>query len=194
MDWIAAVSQEAQSPVALDDLDRAFSGFFRGEGFPQYRKRSSGTAFSLRGRAVRVERLQRQMGDVCACTRSAGSQVPLQPAAGRRRGQAGECPRGCRRLARLSLLRDRRGRRASAQRPGRRSTEAWRTRWPSRPASCCGCRLRLKPWTRRRKEGPARTCAPQEGLRAPRQAEGPCSGPPRPRTTHADRLAASRLD
>ncbi len=63
-DWIAAVSQTAQART-LKNLDTAFQRFFKGQGgFPKFKRKGTGDAFSFAGREITVERLNRRWGRV----------------------------------------------------------------------------------------------------------------------------------
>lgn len=63
-DWIAAVSQTAQSRT-LKNLDTAFQRFFKGQGgFPKFKRKGAGDAFSFVGREVTVEKINRRWGRV----------------------------------------------------------------------------------------------------------------------------------
>lgn len=63
-DWIAAVSQTAQSRT-LKDLDTAFQRFFKGQGgFPKFKNKGAGDSFSFAGREVAVERVSKRWGRV----------------------------------------------------------------------------------------------------------------------------------
>lgn len=62
--WIAAVSQTAQART-LKNLDTAFQRFFKGQGgFPTFKRKGAGDAFSFAGREVTIERLNRRWGRV----------------------------------------------------------------------------------------------------------------------------------
>lgn len=62
-DWIAAVPQTMQE-AALNDVDRAFSAFFAGGGYPSPRRLGANDTARLRGRDVAVRRLNRKWGEV----------------------------------------------------------------------------------------------------------------------------------
>lgn len=63
-DWISAVSQTAQART-LKNLDTAFQRFFKGQGgFPKFKRKGAGDAFSFSGREISVERLNRRWGRV----------------------------------------------------------------------------------------------------------------------------------
>lgn len=63
-DWIAAVSQTAQART-LKNLDTAFQRFFKGRGgFPKFKRKGAGDAFSFAGREVTVEKINRRWGRV----------------------------------------------------------------------------------------------------------------------------------
>lgn len=64
LDWIAAVSQTAQTQTLMD-LDRAFANFFSGRaGFPRFRRKDRDDAFRVMGREVAVRRLNRRWSEI----------------------------------------------------------------------------------------------------------------------------------
>ena len=63
-DWIAAVSQTAQTQTLMD-LDRAFLNFFSGRAsFPRFRRKDRGDAFRVMGREVAIRRLNRRWSEI----------------------------------------------------------------------------------------------------------------------------------
>lgn len=63
-DWIAAVPQSALE-AALNDLDRAFGSFFRGQArFPTMRRYGQDDAMRFRGRDITVRKLNAKWADV----------------------------------------------------------------------------------------------------------------------------------
>lgn len=63
-DWIAAVSQTAQTQVLMD-LDRGFQNFFAGRaGFPRFRRRGLHDSFRVMGREVAIHRLNRRWSEI----------------------------------------------------------------------------------------------------------------------------------
>jgi len=63
-DFIRAVSQTAQART-LKNLDTAFQRFFKGQGgFPKFKRKGAGDAFSFAGREVTVEKINRRWGRV----------------------------------------------------------------------------------------------------------------------------------
>lgn len=62
-DWIAAVPRMMQE-AALHDLDRAFQAFFRGAGYPRYRRLGENDSARHRGADLRARRLNAKWGEV----------------------------------------------------------------------------------------------------------------------------------
>lgn len=63
-DWIAAVSQTAQTQAILD-LDRAFGNFFAGRAaFPSPRRRGENDSFRFNGREIATRRLNRRWSEI----------------------------------------------------------------------------------------------------------------------------------
>lgn len=63
-DFVREVSQTAQART-LKALDIAFQRFFKGQGgFPKFKRKGAGDAFSFAGREITVERLNRRWGRV----------------------------------------------------------------------------------------------------------------------------------
>lgn len=63
-DWIAAVSQTAQSQTILD-LDKAFANFFAGRAaFPTPRRRGENDSFRFNGREIATRRLNRRWSEI----------------------------------------------------------------------------------------------------------------------------------
>lgn len=61
-DFMRAVSQSAQQRV-MKDLDTAFQRFFKGlAGYPQFKRKGGGDAFSFPGREVAIERINHRWG------------------------------------------------------------------------------------------------------------------------------------
>jgi putative transposase len=62
-DWIAAVPQTALE-AALMDLDRAMQAFFRGGGFPTWRRQGRHDSIRFRGREARVRKINAKWAEV----------------------------------------------------------------------------------------------------------------------------------